>query len=115
MQDLVSDSDSEEVQDLVSDSDSDSDDALSASVFSKESRVRRLRSSSSSAPVWNFQCVREQENAERERKRRMGSIPAFDADLQTLADTYGKMAAEGKAFLASLSDDSDDAYLFEKK
>jgi hypothetical protein len=62
-----------------------------------------------SPPRWNFLCVRELENAKRERIEKMGIIPAFDADMAALAENYGKMAAEGKAFLATLSDDSDDA------
>ena len=62
-----------------------------------------------SPPTWNFLCVREIENAKRERIERMGFIPAFEADMEALANNYGRMAAEGKAFLATLSDDSDDA------
>ncbi len=38
----------------------------------------------------------------------MGEIPAFEADMAALAENYGRMAAEGKAFLATLSSDSDD-------
>jgi len=53
--------------------------------------------------------VREMENAKRERIEKMGAWPAFDADMAALAENYGRMAAEGKAFLATLSDDSDDA------
>ena len=62
----------------------------------------------SSPPDWPFPCVREIENAKRERIERMGVVPAFDADMKALADKYGTMAAVGKAFLASLSDDSSD-------
>jgi ATP-dependent exoDNAse (exonuclease V) beta subunit len=89
----------------------DSDDDLDQSIFSKKTKPAPPSSSSASstvAPEWNFQCVREQENSERERIKRMGSIPAFDADIQKLADNYGKMAADGKAYLATLSEDSDD-------
>ena len=57
----------------------------------------------------DFICIREQENAKRQRIEKMGAWPAFDADMAALAENYGKMAAEGKAFLATLSDDSDDA------
>ncbi len=66
-----------------------------------------------SPPLWKFQCVREIENAKRERIEKMGISPAFDADMAALAASYGKMAAEGKAFLATLSDDSDDETLRE--
>ena len=66
-----------------------------------------------SPPVWKFVCVREVENAKRERIEKMGIIPAFDADMAALASRYGQMAAEGKAFLATLSDDSDDETLRE--
>jgi hypothetical protein len=52
--------------------------------------------------------VREIENAKRERIEQMSIIPAFDADMAALVENYGKMAAEGKAFLATLSDDSHD-------
>ena len=38
----------------------------------------------------------------------MGEIPAFEADMAALAENYGRMAAEGKAFLATMSSDSDD-------
>ena len=59
-------------------------------------------------PIWNFLCVREIENAKRERVEKMGEWPAFDADMAALAENYGRMAAEGKAYLATLSDDSSD-------
>jgi hypothetical protein len=62
----------------------------------------------STPPIWPFLCVRERENAKRERIKRMGVIPAFDADMKALADQYGTMAAVGKSFLASLGDDSSD-------
>jgi hypothetical protein len=61
-----------------------------------------------SSPTWPFLCQREIENARREGIEKMGFIPAFDADMAALAKNYGKMAAEGKEFLATLSDDSDD-------
>jgi hypothetical protein len=61
-----------------------------------------------SPPEWNFRCVREIENDKRERIEKMGAIPAFDADMKALSEAYGKMASDGRAFLATLSDDSDD-------
>jgi hypothetical protein len=61
-----------------------------------------------SPPEWNFRCVREIENDKRERIEKMGAIPAFDADMTALSEAYGKMASDGRAFLATLSDDSDD-------
>ena len=61
-----------------------------------------------SPPRWNFLCVREIENAKRARIEKMGVIPAFDADTGAMAAQYGAMAAEGRAFLASLSGDSSD-------
>ena len=59
-------------------------------------------------PIWNFLCVREIENAKRERVERMGVFPAFVADMTALEAKLGTMAAEGKAYLATLSDDSSD-------
>jgi hypothetical protein len=59
-------------------------------------------------PIWNFLCVREIENAKRERVERMGVFPALMADMTALGATYGKMAAEGEAYLATLSDDASD-------
>jgi hypothetical protein len=53
--------------------------------------------------------VREIENAKCERIEKMAFIPALEADMAALANNYGRMAAKGKAFLATLSDDSDDA------
>ncbi len=76
-------------------------DTLTAEVKDKEI-------SSSPPPTWDYLCVREIENAKRERIEKMGRIPAFDADMAALAANYGRMAAEGKAFLATLSSDSDD-------
>ncbi len=61
-----------------------------------------------SPPRWNFQCVREIENAKRARIEKMGVFPAFDADMGAVAAQYGAMAAEGRAFLASLGGDSSD-------
>ena len=55
-----------------------------------------------------FTCVREQENAERERVQRMGTMPAFDADMLALSNRFGEAAKKGKAYLATLSDDSSD-------
>ena len=56
---------------------------------------------------WNFLCVREKEYNARERIERMGAEPAFYEDMDNLANNYGRMAAEGKAFLDTLSSDSD--------
>ena len=56
---------------------------------------------------WNFLCVREIENNARERIERMGPLPAFYEDMDNLANNYGRMAAEGKAYLGTLSSDSD--------
>jgi hypothetical protein len=64
--------------------------------------------SSPPPPPWDYLCVREIENAKRERIEKMGQIPAFEADMAALAENYGRMAAEGKAFLATMSSDSDD-------
>ena len=62
----------------------------------------------SPSPVWNFLCVREIENAKRERVERRGPFPAFMADMTALAATYGKMSDQGRAYLATLSDDTSD-------
>jgi hypothetical protein len=61
-----------------------------------------------SPPRWNFLCEREIKNAKRARIEKMGAFPAFDADMTALSEAYGEMATAGKAFLATLSDDSDD-------
>ncbi len=59
-------------------------------------------------PVWNFRCVHEIENEKRERVERMGVIPAFDEDMNNLAAGYGKIVADGRAWLATLSQSSDE-------
>jgi hypothetical protein len=62
--------------------------------------------------------IREQENTKRQRKEErkneqrqrieeIGEWPAFDEDMAKLGASYGRMASEGKAYLAALSDDSD--------
>jgi hypothetical protein len=72
----------------------------------------------STPPSWDFVCVREQENTKRQRKEErdnehrqrieeIGAWPAFDEKMAKLGDGYGRMAREGKAYLATLSDDSD--------
>ena len=57
---------------------------------------------------WNFTCVREVENAARQRVLRIGQIAAFDEDVLNLANKYGKLAADGRAYLASLTPDTSD-------
>ena len=52
---------------------------------------------------WKLTYTLGQENDERERIERMGSIPAFDADIQMLADNYGSMHDSGKEYLAELA------------
>jgi hypothetical protein len=59
-------------------------------------------------PSWPFLCEREKENARLERLEKMGQIPAFDAAMDALAEGYGRIAADGKGYLAKLSDSSDD-------
>ena len=61
------------------------------------------------ASTWTFRCVREEENKEREKKRKMGAIPYFDAGLQEVANNYGRMAREGRAYLATLSPSVSDS------
>jgi hypothetical protein len=78
--------------------------ASSSDTLTVEDKIEDI----STPPIWPFLCVREIENAKRERIKRMGVIPAFDADMKALADQYGTMAADDKAFLASLGDDSSD-------
>ncbi len=65
-------------------------------------------SDDNASPVWNFRCVREIENDKRERVERMGVIPAFDEDMKNLAATYGKMGHDGRAYLSTLSQSSDE-------
>ena len=78
--------------------------ASSSDTLTVEDKIEDI----STPPIWPFLCVREIENAKRERIKRMGVIPAFDADMKALADKYGRMAADGESFLASLGDDSSD-------
>ena len=59
--------------------------------------------------TWAFRCVREEDNIEREKMKKMGSYPYYHAGILKLADNYGRMAKEGKAYLASLSDDASDS------
>ncbi len=40
----------------------------------------------------------------------MGVIPAFDEDMNNLAARYGKISADGRACLATLSQSSDEDY-----
>jgi hypothetical protein len=74
--------------------------------------------SNSPPPTWDYECVREQENTKRQRReerdnekrqriKEIGGWPAFDEDMAKLGESYGRMAREGKTFLATLSDDSD--------
>jgi hypothetical protein len=65
-------------------------------------------SDDNASPVWNFRCVREIENDKRERVERMGVIPAFDEDMSNLAAGYGKMGDDGRAYLSTLSQSSDE-------
>ncbi len=95
-------------------------DEIKGVMDNVESRIRRatkkrikknqqMLSTRSSSPLdsSDFICIREQENAKRQRIEKMGEWPAFEEDMKKLAANYGVMAAEGKAYLASLSDDSD--------
>ena len=66
------------------------------------------QSDDNASPVWNFRCVREIENDKRERVERMGVIPAFDEDMKNLAAQYGKMGDDGRAYLSTLSQSSDE-------
>ncbi len=58
--------------------------------------------------ILEFLCIRDVENAKRERREKMGFIQAFEADMLALAEGYGQMAKEGKDFLATLTPDSSD-------
>ncbi len=49
-----------------------------------------------------FTCIRDVETAKRERRDKIGFIPAFDADMLALAEGYGRMTKEEKDFLATL-------------
>ncbi len=60
------------------------------------------------SPVWNFRCVREIENDKRERVERMGVFAAFDEDMNNLAAKYGQIAADGRAYLGTLSQSADE-------
>ena len=52
--------------------------------------------------------MREVENAKRDRIEKMGIIPAFDADMEALANNYGQMAQGFRDFLNTLTPDSSD-------
>ena len=77
-------------------------------TFCTEQRMEKAveHSDDNASPVWNFRCVREIENDKRERVERMGVIRAFDADMKNLAAGCGRMAADGEAYLATLSQSS---------
>ena len=64
-------------------------------------------SSSNTEPTWNFLCVREIENARLEKIKRMGAWPAVEDDLRLCADKLGVASLKAKAYLATLSEDSD--------
>ena len=65
-------------------------------------------SSSNTSPTWNFQCVREIENARLEKIERMGARATLEDDLWLAAKALGDQGRRrGMAYLATLSDDSD--------
>ncbi len=49
-------------------------------TFITEQRMKKAvgHSDDNASPVWNFRCVREIENAKRERVERMGVIPVSE-------------------------------------
>ena len=66
----------------------------------------KVASSGIISPTWNFQCVREMENARLEKIVRLGGAGAAVDDLLLLV-TAPAYVQQQKAFLATLSDDSD--------
>jgi hypothetical protein len=69
--------------------------------------INQQASSSNTEPTWNFLCVREIENARREKIKRMGATLAGEDDLRLSAEKLGVATLKAKAYLATLSEDSD--------
>ena len=66
----------------------------------------QVASSGYISPTWNFQCVREIENARLEKIVRLGVEGAAVDDL-LLVVTAPSWVKQAKAYLATLSDDSE--------
>ena len=66
----------------------------------------QVASSGYISPTWNFQCVREIENARLEKIVRLGVEGAAVDDL-LLVVTAPAWVKQAKAYLATLSDDSE--------
>ena len=83
-------------------------DILATFFYVAVTHVGSLKVASSGiiSPTWNFQCVREIENARLEKIVRLGVEGAAVDDL-LLVVTAPSWVKQAKAYLATLSDDSD--------
>ena len=70
-------------------------------------------------PEWPYLCTRERELAKANRMNslklaqqalidKVGILPAFDASMLEQSESWARIAAESRAYLGSLSSDSDD-------
>ena len=70
-------------------------------------------------PEWPYLCTREIELAKANRMNslklarqalidKLGFLPAFDATMLEQSEIWARLAAEGRAFLDTLSSDSED-------
>jgi hypothetical protein len=66
--------------------------------------------SEATSPVWKFKCVREQKLDKQDRIDKIGLLGVFNEDSAKLANSYGKMAADGNAYPSTLSPDSGMVY-----
>ncbi len=63
--------------------------------------------SRNTSPTWNFKCVREIENERLEKIDRLGVYGAAQDDLVLSVTKMGDTAQKCRAYLATLSDDSE--------
>ena len=63
--------------------------------------------SRNTAPTWNFKCVREIENERLEKIDRLGVYGASQDDLGLSVTKMGVQNDKCRAYLATLSEDSD--------
>jgi hypothetical protein len=80
---------------------------LSAMIKRDQPALQNTSGTTATPEDWNFLCVREIENNARERIERMGPEAALYEDYDNCAKMLGRMAAEGKAFLAAHNADAD--------
>ena len=59
-------------------------------------------------PTWNFQCVREIENAKREERERMGAWPQYEKNVKDLCDRLGAAEKKNREYLDSLNQTAEE-------